>query len=352
MERRSDWDFVKASLMLIVIFGHVCPANPDTWTPITRIIGLFVMPLFFFVSGFFQTYITNVGNLYDKLKKTCFRILLPQLSWGCIYVIFSLFVLFPVVLVRDIGSYIVTIMNFLKFTPYYIAGFYWFLTALIMCILFGSLISLFYSYSHRFGIIAMFASPIFFCMLPIDPYHFSFVWLFYIVGMNYKKCEKFVHLFNETALIIFVVLFLTIAVIYCGLQFYPDKTFYYSSNLFIETPIINIVYRYGLCLIASLLTLYWLMKIYIINSGAKLVAWIASSGRNTLFIYCSHMIILEFIYNPILWNIYNREDFPSNPNILFYLFGGIVSILLYYFLNLLCIFLKKYKICRFLLMGS
>lgn len=66
--RKGNWDFAKAVLMLIVIYGHVCPAlagdsYKDNWCAATRITGLFVMPLYFFISGYFQTTITNSQSL-------------------------------------------------------------------------------------------------------------------------------------------------------------------------------------------------------------------------------------------------------------------------------------------------
>lgn len=351
MERKTDWDFLKAVLMLVVVFGHICPANPSTWTPVTRVTGLFAMPLFFFVSGYFQTNITDVNKFYVKFKKICLRILVPQLSWGCIYVILSLFVFFPIVEISDISSFLINIFDFLKYSPYYIAGFYWFLSALFICLVIGSIVLLVYSYSNQLGFILMFVSPILFCLLPSDPYHFTFVWFFYVSGIVYKKKEYYMQFCNNTRLGTIVILTLSIVVVYLGLHFYPEKTFYYKSNLFSKSPFNVIVYRFCLCYASSMLAFYWIMNLYNTHKDNKIIEWFASSGQNSLFIYCSHMLFLEFIYNPLFWNVYNRDEFSSNPHLGFYIFGVIVSVLLYYSLNYLCILLKKKKICRIMLLG-
>lgn len=351
MERKADWDFLKAVLMLVVVFGHICPANPSTWTPVTRVTGLFAMPLFFFVSGYFQTNITNVKKLFVKFKKTCLRILIPQLSWGCIYVILSLFVLFPIVEVRDISSFLINMFDFLKYSLYYIAGFYWFLSALFICVVIGSIVLLVYSYSNQVGFILMFVSPILFCHLPSDPYHFTFVWFFYVSGMVYNKKEYLMRFYNNTGLGTIVILILSIVVVYLGLHFYPEQTFYYTSNLLSESTIKSFAYRYCLCYVASMLAFYWIITLYNNYRDNKIIGWFASTGQNTLFIYCSHMLFLEFIYNPILWTLYNKDEFSSNPHLGFYFFGVIVSILLYHSLNNLCLYLKKKRIFRVLLLG-
>ena len=82
MLRDNSWDFVKFFLMFFVIFDHVCPASEAEWTPVIRIVGLFVMPLFFFVSGFFQSKIYDSKSLLVKFKKTIYRIVIPLLVWG------------------------------------------------------------------------------------------------------------------------------------------------------------------------------------------------------------------------------------------------------------------------------
>lgn len=85
--RKGNWDFAKAVLMFFVIYGHVCPAfaidsYAESWCALTRISGLFVMPLFFFISGYFQSAITDFDQLVQKFRRTFYRVVVPLMSWG------------------------------------------------------------------------------------------------------------------------------------------------------------------------------------------------------------------------------------------------------------------------------
>lgn len=85
--RKRNWDFAKAILMVLVVYGHVCPAltgdlYKENWCALTRITGLFVMPLFFFISGYFQSSIHEYRGLLNKYEKSFFRICVPLIAWG------------------------------------------------------------------------------------------------------------------------------------------------------------------------------------------------------------------------------------------------------------------------------
>lgn len=86
-DRKLEWDFAKAFLMLIVIWGHILPALSGTnytenWCAVTRFTGLFVMPLFFIISGYFQSKITDLHELFLRYKKLVNRLVIPLFSWG------------------------------------------------------------------------------------------------------------------------------------------------------------------------------------------------------------------------------------------------------------------------------
>ena len=138
MAREANWDFAKTVLMFFIVLGHLCPSNPETWTPMTRVIGLFAIPLFFFISGFFQTIIYDFLSLTKKIKKIFLRIIIPLFSWGLLYVILSALHLFTEVEEYNAANS----LSFFKYSPFYILGFYWFLTALFFCQIIGSVLSL------------------------------------------------------------------------------------------------------------------------------------------------------------------------------------------------------------------
>lgn len=355
--RDKSWDFVKFFLMFFVVYGHICPASVAEWTPVTRVVGLFVMPLFFFVSGFFQSRILDYKTLMEKYKKTIYRIVVPLLVWGVIYVFLSVLKLYQVPDVFDSTSvleYVMDVSSFLKYTPFYISGFYWFLTALLFCIFVGSCLSFMITVRRNVGISVLAISPLFFCMLPytiIELYHFSFVWLFYVAGMLYKEYkDSFIGIKTiiNWDVIFFVIL---LVAIFWGVNFYPNDSFYYRSNLLTETQITFVVKRYALYLMMVLTMLYWIRSFYNRFSKKKLIVRFANYGQDTLFIYCSHMLFIDFIYKPFLLPVLYHENGSRIMVMCEHIVGLLISVMLYVLLQYLCKICHKSKMASFLLLG-
>lgn len=355
-ERKADWDFIKFILMFFIMFGHLCPAG-EKWTPVTRVIGLFVIPGFFFVSGFFQSKILNSIKLLGKCKKTFFRIVIPLMVWGGVYVFLSVLKLYQrpdVFNSTSMQEYMMDVVSFLKYTPFYIAGFYWFLTALLLCVFFGSCLSFLITIRRSVGLFVLAISPLLFCMLPytlIELYHFSFVWLFYVAGMLFKEYKD--SLFDIMKKKYWKVIFFVILLIalYYGVNFYPHNTFYYTSNLFTETQITFIVKRYALYLLMVLAMLYWIRAFYNRYSKNKLIARFANYGQDTLFIYCSHMLFIDFLYKPFLLPVLYHANGSLMIVICEHFVGLLISVMLYVFLQFSCSYMMRYRACRKLLMG-
>ena len=80
-QRNLSWDFVK--LMFLIVFGHFCPAG-ESWTLVTRIVGLCAILGFFFVSDYFQSRITSDADFVGKLCKTLLHIVVPMTAWGVV----------------------------------------------------------------------------------------------------------------------------------------------------------------------------------------------------------------------------------------------------------------------------
>jgi len=350
MMRERNWDFVKTLLMFFIVFGHICPSDPDLWTPVTRIIGLFAIPLFFFISGFFQSKVENFKSLIDRYIKNIFRIVVPMLTWGIMYVLLSSIKQF-------VGnSYtLADILFFYKYTPYYIGGFYWFLTALIFCQILGTFLSLVINSKAIIGNTLLLASFLFFCILPpnfLELYHFSFIWFFYGVGMLYRQLGKDWFQFVYSNTILLFLSFLTLVfMLGIGIHFMPSETFYYTSNLVSETPIAFIILRFSLYFVISILMLFWMQQCYRRFKYKNAVQLLASWGRDTLFIYCSHMIFLEFIYKPNILSHLFHKDGSVFEQLMEHLIGLLLSFALYCFLQYVCIYCKRFKWIRVLFMG-
>lgn len=355
--RDKSWDFVKFVLMFLVVFGHVCPADVEKWTPVTRIVGLFVMPLFFFVSGYFQSKIVDAQKLVQKFRKTMFRLLIPLVTWGGLYVFLSVLKLYQIPDLcssSSVQEYVLDVIHFLKYTPFYIAGFYWFLTALLLCIVVGSCLSLLISVWRSIGLVVAILSPLFFCSLPhtlIELYHFSFVWLFYIGGMFFREYEHIILTFLKQKYCFSFFFIMLIVVVCIGKNYHPRNTFYYASNLFIDTSMTFIIRRYGIHLIAVMTLLYWIKYFYNRFSNVKLITKFANYGQDTLFIYCSHFFFLEFLYKPSLMPLLYHKDGTLLMVICEHVVGIFISAILYALLQYLCGICHRSRIASFLFLG-
>ena len=347
-QRKLSWDFIKIILMFFIVFGHLCPAG-RAWTPVTRVIGLFVIPGFFFVSGYFQSQVKDMSGLFGKLQRLFMRIVLPMLSWGIIYVFLSFM---QCVFSGDIYS-IDGCFRFIKYFPAYIMGIYWFFTALVICVIVGTIISWIIEHRKVVGMSVLLVSPILFIIVSphlFEKYHFSFVWLFYVVGMFYSHNTERFSLININWNVFFCCLFIIILVL--GAGFEPQYTFYYKSNLLSESSIVFVLGRFVLYLTATSSVIYGLMKFYQTHKDCKKVVQLASFGVDTLFIYCSHVLILVFLYRPFLLPYLYHEHASWGVRVLEHMEGLIASVLMYYLMQKLCLFCKRFRYLRVFLMGT
>ena len=347
--RKGNWDFAKAVLMFLVIYGHVCPAlsgesYTERWCNLTRITGLFVMPLFFFISGYFQSTIMSPKNLIQKYRKTSHRVGIPLMVWGGVYYITKIY---KVWCRTDAENSLRHVALFVKNAVTDIMSFYWFFSALIICIFLGTILSLFIHRKSPMGIIALITTLPLFTIMKIDFFHFSFVWFYYGCGMLYKVFESKFKDISHNRLregIIFCATLLCVAI---GSCFYPKYTFYYTSNLFWITSFRFILIRYLLCLLASVCALYWIFRLYNRYKEKTIVAYLTQSGQDTLFLYCSHVIILTCIVRKFVENNYGVNGIIGDmPFARYYLVSPIMAVLLYYLLYSLAKYLKKYKLLR------
>lgn len=352
--RKGNWDFAKAVLMFFVIYGHVCPAfaidsYTESWCALTRISGLFVMPLFFFISGYFQSAITDFDQLVQKFRRTFYRVVVPLMSWGGVYLIVKIGSIWNY---SGNGSVLKYLLFFMRDAIIDVANFYWFFSALILCVLLGSLFSMLIHRKLRCGSFALILSLLIFTLFKVDLFHFTFVWFYYGCGMLYKFYEpKIKKLFDNRSLTLRIS-FATIFCLLSGCLFYPKYSFYYTSNLIWFTSVWFILFRYVLCLLASICVLFWIFKIYEINKDKPLTVYLENSGRDTLFLYCSHVLFLSCLVRPFVERIYGPFGMLSGWSlILYYLVSPLVATLIYYLLYLLSRYLKSFSLFRVLFMG-
>ncbi len=351
IQRKKDFDFCKGVLIFIVVWGHVCPTSSDseyttTWCALARITSLFAMPLFFLLSGYFSKSIKSFKEIYNTIKKSFCRLGIPLLAWGVIVVFLKIQVFETNFVVSK--NIFLTIKSFLGF----ILGFYWYISALLLCIILGSLLSyLCCRVSPQARIMINICSIIMIPCIPFSLFHFTFVWPFYLLGNLIANNRNIDNIFVQFLKAPFIYILLPyIICIYFGFSFYPYKTFYFSSYNPIEGGYI-VILRFLLYLTTTLLTFIILRKIY--NQSNKLLKFISEVGKETLFIYMCHMVILFYVYKPLIqWLTDSAGLLPNYPIIRYYVYSPIISIILFYTLFKLSIHIKKYRILNTLFNGN
>lgn len=231
-------------------------------------------------------------------------------------------------------------------------NFYWFIPCLIICIILGSLIKLLIHKNKIVGWIFLFATILSFTYLPYDFFHFSFMWVFYAIGMMLNMDEDIWDKLLNSRIAVYIFSIALPIVVILGCNFYPKETFYMTSNLMKDTNVVFLLSRFCLYISASVTILYWLMVLYQKCASWKIVNIVAISGRDTLFLYVSHVLITTFVFKTLYTYSAFFQSFSNNyPLYQYYIVDTLLAILLYMVLNGLCIFVKRYNLCRKLFMG-
>lgn len=204
----------------------------------------------------------------------------------------------------------------------------------------------------KLGLIVLILCLPVFSLTPVDYFYFSFVWFFYGSGMVYKLLETKIEKYKNTKFFYAAIIALSLLCVVFGYGFYPKLTFYYTSNLIRETNFGFIILRYILCLIASLCALHWIFRLFDRYKNKELVEYLIKSGQETLFIYCSHVLILSIFIKSIIEQLFGVQGILVSMHfVLFYIVSPIITIIFYYIFNQLAINLKRFGVLRVLFMG-
>lgn len=181
--RRDDFDFIKGVLIVLVVWGHCCMYNsgPDYDKNIlTAYIRLFQMPLFIFISGYFQKSINDIAQLKGKIKKVFFTIIVPILSFYALSVVlkalFAFFLQKEDVVLADMFKGHISIL--------------WYLICTLLCLLLYSPVNLVISNKGKVGITTLLLSPLVVMLIPSNICNFQFLWLFFVLGVLYRRYEE------------------------------------------------------------------------------------------------------------------------------------------------------------------
>lgn len=168
--RKLEFDFIKGALILFVVWGHCCMYNsgPDyDKNFLTSYTRLFQMPLFIFISGFFQKDINNVLEIKTKLNKTFVTLVIPIISYYLLSVsilsitTYTLNGIFEIILLKGHFSIL------------------WYLLCLLMCVLFYIPFNYISVKRRLLGIIMLCASPLLVMLIPSNIFNFQFLYTFF-----------------------------------------------------------------------------------------------------------------------------------------------------------------------------
>lgn len=143
----------------------------------TTYIRLFQMPLFLFISGYFQKPVLSSSLLVNKLKKSLYHIGLPMISW--------IVLVYLIKLMLNISSY--DGVSYFIENAHGVVSLFWYLGCLLISIFIYSLISLSYNYNKTIGIIFFFVTILGTITIKSSIFLFPFfLWWFFCMGVIYK----------------------------------------------------------------------------------------------------------------------------------------------------------------------
>lgn len=91
VNRISYYDLMKGIAIILVVVGHIMQfAFGYKTSEVVNMLGIFHMPIFFYISGFFlYKEDTNLRGMLNKLYKRILNLLIPYLVFGILWCSFS-----------------------------------------------------------------------------------------------------------------------------------------------------------------------------------------------------------------------------------------------------------------------
>ena len=355
-KRIDDFDFIKGCLILFVVWGHFCMYLSGTdyeKNLFTTYIRLFQMPLFIFISGFFQKPVFGRIQAVKKVLKSIKHIAIPMVSWTVLVYVAKL--LLNKSNYNGLGYFIEQTHG--------IVSLFWYLGCLLMCLFLYTAISLCQNLNKLLGYFFFLVSIFMMTMVNVKIFHFSFLWIFFCLGLYTK------YVLNNTSLLkqipkwieIIVVIILMITVLLLGYQYETCWTFYNADNCVFthdsgwNSEILFVVYRYFIYIATTFCSFYLLKKLYSVIKNTRIAAVIVSLGKETLFIYVSHVAFLSLFAHPVIVLITaDNVVMQDSPIIRYYLICTICTIVLVVILFFISTLIKKHipSISKFLLGNS
>lgn len=278
-ERNVILDIMKGIGIILMVAGHSgCP------TILVHFLGTFHMPLFFMISGWLIS--GNSPHILKRIKALYY----PFLFWGIIalilqYPLYEIGIYSKPYDYHDYFTHFMHIVTFAQSEP--ITGPLWFLKSLFFSYIFVSIIVWKIKSKKKNYIIGIFC----FLMLCLGYMLYKHNgWLFYniqrelmmpwLLWLGYYIRNRNIKLHQSPILVIFCILFLTVAGQYESLDLAGSK---------IGNPLILTIYS----IIGFMIT--YNIANYLNKKSAKLTIILAYIGRNTMPILILHLISIKII---------------------------------------------------------
>lgn len=295
---------------------------------LTTFIRLFQMPLFIFISGYFQKPILNVSQAIEKIFKSIKHIGIPMLFW--------ILIVYVAKLLLNSSQY--NGVAYFVQQSHGVVGLFWYLGCLLLCLTLYTFISLCYNYNRIIGILLFSISIITSVLINISIFYFPFLWLFFCLGCTFKKVnlDRVSKYTNKVKVIFAIVLIVSVLGAYTiGGGYKTSWTFYNSDNSIFtldsgwHSEIIFIIYRYCIYIACTFCAYYLLKKLYKSTSNLKITKIIVAIGKETLFLYVAHVSIISLFAKPMLRTFTQGEVLlPNYPFVRFYIVAALCTIIM------------------------
>ena len=352
--RKSEFDFVKSILIILVVWGHVCSYISDYHydrNQITSVVRLFQMPMFIMISGYFSKESKSFADVKHLVIKTVNRLLYPYLIWSVIGV--------AIVISRDIltGSSMKIrgggIVYFLKLLASE-SNILWYLGCLFLC----TICYAFFSWlSNSYREVFIWLSGFSVLLIPYDLWHFSFLYPFFLLGSYMRKIN--LRKFINTKCLLSTMLIAVLLLI--GSWFIPTSyTFYNSTNFLLTSGWDKLCLQLGFVFIRYVIYVatticYFLLflNIYEVVKDFKITKSFCNLGTKTMGVFLVHILLLYHIFRPIALAITDEKGFiPDFPFVRYYILGTAISYVTIVLSVYIIMNLEKHMVTKKLFLGK
>ena len=340
-------------MIILVTWGHICAFSSGAGydkNALTTYIRLFQMPVFVFISGYFQKEMkAGVVGMVKYLIRLFLSLGMP----------FCFFCLLAILSNRIVSAFLSDPVSFSL-------GSFWFFPCILICKVLATII-LFVVKNKQLRYISFTVVAVFPFFVNIDLFYFSFLWLFYAVGVMFKIegidlvsiIKRYIDRDNKKFCICLSIL--TVAVLILGYVFPTEWTFYIKTNYLLSNgfsatlkTIAFVLYRYLVYGGASVwaICVLVLLENFLLKHFPNKPTGIYETGKKTMFIYGMHMVLLKFVYEPLVLFLSHGNGVIDNDFVRYYVFSVFITMVLIFLFLWISRLLSKIPVVQTIMLGE